>query len=118
MTVLVAVFLLGATLLMFSQARNASLQRKYIGQVPNQRDTITIEGEGKITAKPTLAQVNIGLYSEGQDVPAVQTDNTQKVNAMIGALKDLGIAEADLQTSNYTISPKYDYKDEIGRAHV
>lgn len=115
MTVLVAVFLLSATLLMLAHVRNANLERKYIGQIPDQRNTITIDGEGKVTSKPTLAQVNLGLYSEGADVPTVQADNSRKVDAMIAGLKDLGIAEADLQTSNYSIAPKYDYKDGTQR---
>ena len=111
MAALVTLFFVSASLLMLAHARNAQLERKYIGQIPDQRDTITIEGEGKVTSKPTLARVNLGLYSEGADVPTVQADNTRKVDAMIAGLKDLGIAEADLQTSNYSIAPKYDYKD-------
>lgn len=115
MTVLVSVFLVSATLLMLAHTRNVRLQRGYIGQIPNQRDTITIDGEGKVTSKPTLARVSIGLYSEGADVPAVQVDNTRKVDAMIAGLKDMAIAEADLQTSNYSIAPKYEYKDGMQR---
>jgi hypothetical protein len=62
-----------------------------------------------VTGKPTLAQVDIGLYSEGRDVPQVQADNSAKVNAIMDSMKGLGIAEADLQTSNYSIYPKFDY---------
>lgn len=115
MTVLVSALLISATCLMIARAYNARLERKYIGAVPNQRDTITIEGEGKITSKPTLAQINVGLYSEGVEVPGVQAENTRKVNAMVTALKDAGIAEADLQTNNYNIAPKYDYTDGLQR---
>lgn len=113
MTVLVALVLASATYLMVARAHNAQVERGYIGQPVDQRDTITIDGQGKVTSKPTLAQVNLGVYSEGQDVPAVQTQNTQKVNAVVAAMKDMGVAEADLQTSNYSISPKYDYKDGV-----
>lgn len=115
MTVLVAALLLSATLFMVGRARNLSLEHKYIGTVPNQRDTISIEGEGKVTAKPTLGQINVGLYTEGQEVPVVQNENSRKVNAMVAAMKDLGVSEADLQTSNYNISPKYEYKDGTQR---
>lgn len=115
MTMLVAALLLSATFLMAGWARNLSIERKYIGAIPGQRDTITIDGEGKVTSKPTLGQINVGLYSEGQEVPAVQDENSRKVNAMVAAMKDLGVAEADLQTSNYNISPKYDYKDGTQR---
>jgi len=84
---------------------------KQIGRAPLSRDTITIDGLGKVTGKPTLAVVDVGLYAEGQDVPTVQQSNSNKVNAIIAAMKDLGMAEADLQTSNYSISPKFDYKN-------
>ena len=105
MTVLVSVVLLSAAFLMVSRANNLALEHKYIGSVPNQRNTISIEGEGKVTAKPTLGQISAGLYTEGSEVPAVQAENSSKVNAMIAALKAEDIAEVDIQTSNYTISP-------------
>lgn len=98
-----------AILLMGANAWNALTERKYIGRIPDQRDTITIEGEGKVTAKPTLAELNAGLYTEARDVLAAQQENTQKVNTMTSALRALGIAEADMQTNNYSIGPRYDY---------
>lgn len=92
---------------------NAYASHAEIGHEPRGRDTITIDGEGKVTGKPTLAQIDIGLYSEGRDVPQVQKDNTQKVNAIVDAMKELGIADADLQTSNYSIYPKFDYNNNV-----
>lgn len=94
---------------------NGVAQHDAIGQEPRGRDTITIDGEGKVSGTPTLAEVSLGLYSEGQDVPKVQNDNNAKVNALIDAMKELGIAEADLQTNQYSISPKYDYTDGLQR---
>lgn len=94
-----------------AQAWKTILEGREVGRAPAVRDTITISGEGKISAQPTLAEVNLGLLSEGRDVPATQEDNAKKVNAIIAALKGLGIAEADMQTSNYSISPRYEYLD-------
>lgn len=82
-----------------------------VGHEPRPQDTFTIDGEGKVSGKPDLALVDIGLYTEGDDVPSVQNANTQKVNAMLAALKDLGIADADIQTSNYNITPRYQYNE-------
>lgn len=84
-----------------------------VGLEPRPRDTFTIQGEGKISAQPTLAEVDLGLYSEGPDVAPVQQANTAKVNAIIAALKQMGIADADMQTSNYSISPKFEYADGV-----
>ena len=75
------------------------------------RDTITINGEGKISSEPTLAQVSLGLYSEGASVPVIQDQNSRKVNAIIDALINMGIAKADIQTNNYSIQPKYTYTE-------
>ncbi len=98
------------------QAWKSVLEAYEVGHEPVGRDTIMISGEGKISAKPTLAELNLGLYSEGRDIPATQEDNAKKINAVIAALKGLGIAEADLQTSNYSIGPRYEYID--GRQNI
>ncbi len=84
-----------------------------VGLEPRPRDTFTIQGEGKISAQPTLAEVDLGLYSEGQDVAPVQQANASKVNAIVSALKQMGVADDDIQTSNYSISPKFEYRDGI-----
>lgn len=111
MSVLLTVLLVALIALFGLKAWNTYAEHNSIGQAPLEPHTMTIDGDGKVTGKPTLAQIDIGVYSEGTDVPSVQNDNSQKVNAMTAAMQDLGIAEADLQTSNYNISPKYDYKN-------
>ena len=93
------------------KAWNAYAEHDAIGRAPLPRNTVTIDGNGKVTGKPTLANVEVGVYSQGKDVPSVQTDNTQKVNAVIAAVKALGVVDADIQTSNYSISPQFDYNN-------
>jgi len=87
------------------------LESHQVGFAPRVADTFTISGEGKVSGQPTLAQVGVGLYSEGTDVATVQTTNATKLNAVIDAMKQMGIASDDLQTSNYNIQPKYQYTD-------
>ena len=109
--VLLIVLLAAVVVLLGVKTWNDLSAHSQIGRAPLSRDTITIDGEGKIAGKPTLAVVDVGLYAEGQDVPTVQQSNSAKVNAIIAAMKGLGIADVDLQTSNYNISPKFDYKN-------
>lgn len=104
--VLVCVYLL-------LQSRNLIAEHRIIGRAPITRDTITIDGMGKVNAEPTLAQVDVGLMSEGRDVPTAQTENTRKMNAITAQLKSLSIDRQDIRTSNYSIQPKYEYKDGI-----
>ncbi len=94
-----------------AKTRNEVATYRTIGRPADVRDTFTIEGEGKVSGTPTLAEISFGLLSEGLDVGKLQHENTQKVNAMIAAVKQLDVAEKDIQTSQYSISPRYDYKD-------
>lgn len=109
LTGLVGLTLVALSLWMFASTRNTLAQYHIIGKPDNVRDTITIDGEGKVNAKPDIAQVVMGLTSEGVDLGQVQIQNTQKMNALVTALKAAQIAEKDLQTQQYAISPKYDY---------
>lgn len=94
-----------------AKTRNELAVHRTIGRPADVRDTFTIEGEGKVSGTPTLAELSFGLLSEGTDVAKIQQDNTQKVNTMVAAIKQLGVADKDIQTSQYSISPRYDYKD-------
>ena len=70
---------------------------------------VSFSGEGKVKVAPDTAKVDIGLVTEGKDTITVQNENSSKINAVIKFLKENGIEEADIKTSSYSLSPKYDY---------
>lgn len=70
---------------------------------------ISFSGEGKIKAAPDTAKFEAGLVTEGKDSITVQNDNSEKMNKIIKYLKGRGVADADIKTSQYNLSPKYDY---------
>ncbi len=96
------------TLFVALKAWNAASEHRYIGSAPV-RDTISLDGNGKVTSQPTLAQESFGVDTQGADVAQVQAQNTEKINAVIAAVKGLGVADQDIQTSQYTLSSTYDY---------
>lgn len=106
-----AVILVSVALFVFliAKTRNEFAIHSTIGRPADVRDTFTIEGEGKISAQPTLAQISFGLLSEGTDVAKIQAENSTKMNQMIASVKTLGIDDKDIQTSQYSINPQYDY---------
>ena len=71
--------------------------------------TVSFTGEGNVKAAPDTARADIGLTTEGKDTITVQNENSSKMNAVIKFLKERGISEADIKTSNYSLSPKYEY---------
>lgn len=91
------------------KTRNAYAERDYIGKAVRDRDVITINGHARVTVKPDLALVDLGMYSEGATVASVQSGNTEKMNAIIDAIKKMGVKDADVQTSNYNLQPKIDW---------
>ncbi len=101
---------------MIFAALNAFKQSRYIGQDVERINSITISGEGKIQAKPDIAMVTLGVVSQATNVASAQKDNTEKMNKITKAMKDLGIDEKDLKTINYSIYPRYNY--ESGRQNI
>ena len=75
---------------------------------------ITVSGEGKIYAKPDVAIVNLGVTTTGTTVAEVTKSNTDKMNTVIEAVKNLKIDEKDIQTTNYSLTPLYNWTEKTG----
>ncbi|MDP3244781.1 MAG: SIMPL domain-containing protein [bacterium] len=108
--VLLLVVLLLAIGWLGGQIRNDNKKYDYIGKA-QVRDTISVEGEGKVVGVPDVATINLGLLSEAANVGQAQVGNTNKMNALLEKVKSFGVDSKDIQTTNYTISPRYDYPD-------
>jgi uncharacterized protein YggE len=65
--------------------------------------TITVVGAGKASGTPDVAYVTVGVETRDDSVQVAVDDNAEIMNDVLDALKALGIADADLQTSNYSV---------------
>jgi len=83
--------------------------------VTQKTDTFSVSGEGKVTVVPDVANVTVGVQSQGSTAKQVQEDLNQKINAVSAAVKQLGIQDKDIQTTNYSIYPTYDYSSSKQR---
>jgi len=72
--------------------------------------TFTVTGEGKEVTIPNIAEIRIGVITDGKDLKNLQQENSNKMNKIINFLKEQGIETKDIKTENYSITPKYDYK--------
>jgi uncharacterized protein YggE len=77
--------------------------------VTNKTDTFTVTGTGKVTATPDIAVVSVGVKAQGTTVKLVQQELNTNNNKIIDAVKKLGIDAKDIQTSNYSVQPMYEY---------
>jgi uncharacterized protein YggE len=64
---------------------------------------ITVVGVGKASGTPDVAHVTIGVETRNASVQVAVDDNAETMSDILDALKALGIAETDLQTSNYSV---------------
>jgi uncharacterized protein len=72
---------------------------------PVQR-SITVTGTGKVTLTPDIAYISIGVHTENVNAKdAVNANNTQ-AQAVMTAIKGFGVADKDIQTTNFSIYPQ------------
>ncbi|MFA6254500.1 MAG: SIMPL domain-containing protein [Patescibacteria group bacterium] len=90
---------------------NEVKKHDYIGRESQQTYTIAIDGEGKITAIPDIAEISLGIQTDKVTVATAQKENTDKMNKIIAELKGMGIEAKDIQTTNYSIYPRYDWNN-------
>lgn len=73
--------------------------------------TITVQGEGAVTAAPDTAIVNSGVTTQGATAREALDANTAAMTELIATLTGAGIERRDIQTSNFSVQPNYVYTD-------
>lgn len=71
--------------------------------------TISVSGTGRVTLSPDVADISVGVQVTALKVRDARSQAATKMTAVIAALKAAGIADKDIQTSNVSLSPVYDY---------
>src|SRR3989344_4111193 len=86
---------------------------RYIGAGVQPANTIKVSGYGEAFGAADIATFNFSVVSEKSTVAAAQTDATNKINAITKYLKDAGIEEKDIQTTDYSVNPQYEYNQIV-----
>ncbi|MDD5221297.1 MAG: SIMPL domain-containing protein [Candidatus Pacebacteria bacterium] len=82
---------------------------KYIGRVAEQKNTITVTGDGEVYVKPDLGLISFSVVNEAKTVEVAMSENTAKMNNIISAIKGQGVKEEDIKTTYFNINPRYEY---------
>ena len=78
--------------------------------------TIFVEGVGKATMSPDIAVMTFGISSTGKTVSDAQKQNTTLMNTLIEKIKKAGVAEADLQTKDYSAYEKTEWNPQTQKS--
>ena len=71
--------------------------------------TIAVNGTGNVYADPDVAYINIGVHTQNADPKVALASNTTQAQAVIDAIKAIGVADKDIQTSNFNVYPSTQY---------
>ena len=77
--------------------------------------TITVAGSATVTLKADYAQVSVGVSTSAKTVEEATKKNNEAIHTVIAALKEAGVQEDDIATSNYSVHAEYDYSSFGGQ---
>jgi uncharacterized protein YggE len=77
---------------------------------------ISVTGTGEVNAKPDMATITIGVMTEAESAAQALEQNNGRMQKLFERLKGLGIAEKDIQTANFNVSPKYENNPQRAEA--
>ena len=85
----------------------------------NEQDRFSVVGSGTVYAKADIANISVGLKTGPKKTAAEATaESTDKMNNIISAIKKLGLEDKDIKTSDYALSPVYNYTNQKGQELV
>ena len=74
--------------------------------------TISVNGVGRVKAEPDVADISLGVTKQGKEAAEAANKAAEAMDSMVTALLDMGIEENDIQTTNLSLSPRYDWNKD------
>ncbi|MBD3768934.1 MAG: SIMPL domain-containing protein [Rhodobacterales bacterium] len=111
-----------ALALILPQAACAQMQGPALGlsqqaatglyQAPNSiqpETTLSISAEATVKREPDIAYINAGVQEDGDTATAAMEAQAKSMTGVFDALEKAGVAKKDMQTSNFSLWPRYTY---------
>ncbi len=76
---------------------------------------ISVSATGKSSIKPDMAIINLSVVRESETARAALDENNAAMAAVLAAMKEAKIEDRDLQTSNFSIQPRYFYPKQSSK---
>ena len=81
--------------------------------VPPQPSTgISVVGEGIVLAQPNIARIMLGADVFDQSLANAQAEAARRMDAVVARLKADGIADTDIRTVSFNVTPQYDQRGD------
>lgn len=91
------------------------LYTKFAGPIPfyinsvntTKTDLFSAQGQAEETAVPDTAVVYLGITTQGTSVSDAQNKTNQISKKLLESIKNQGISDKDIKTTNYSVNPNY-----------
>ncbi|MBV9577902.1 MAG: SIMPL domain-containing protein [Chloroflexi bacterium] len=83
-------------------------------QAPN--PGISVVGSGIVLANPDVVRITLGVDISDPSLTNAQSTAASSMAAVVAKLKADGIADADIQTVSYNVTPQYDTQSNQGQS--
>jgi uncharacterized protein len=71
---------------------------------------ISVTADGEATVSPDLALVSFAVTGSGKELGPTRDDVNARSSSVLARLRELGLADADLNAPDVGIHPEYDYR--------
>ncbi len=69
--------------------------------------SVAVTGVGEVAAEPDKASIYAGVTTMGDTAAEALAGNSKKMEAILEGMKSSGIDAKDIQTANFSVSPRY-----------
>ena len=98
-----------ATIEVFAQATVSDQYNKT--QLTSLNNTLFVSGSATDNVNTDLVTISIGVQSTNESVTDAVISNSKIANEIITSLRDNGVKENEISTSQYTIQPNYNFTE-------
>lgn len=79
---------------------------------------ITVTARGEVQVAPDRARVQVGVETQAKTAAEAAAENNKKQAAILAAIKKVGVANSQITTLNYNVSPIQRYDDKLRRTVI
>ena len=74
---------------------------------------VWVNGVGTVVTEPDIANLTLGVEAKSATVSKARNQAAVAMNAIVDFLTAKGVAERDIRTESFNISPQYSYREKV-----
>ena len=82
------------------------------------RSTVSVSGEGRVTTPPDQAVVRFGVATRAETAGEARTQNARAAKTAMNAVRGLDVPEEKMRMERLRLQPRYEYNDEANRREL